>query len=408
MAKTAIPAAHLHVVGSIARPIGSDRGSLDAEPKRTRRASGEGSVYQAADGRWRGTLQYVGPDGRTYRKYASGRTEHAARTALRRIRAQVDGGRAPVPTDPLAAYLTRWLATARGDIRPATWRQREQMVQRHIIPTLGAIKVDRLLPADVERMTSGMVAAGLSPTTAIAARMILRRALADAQRDGLVPRNVAALARPPRKVRAELVYLPAALLRLLMDQIADDAIGPLVTVAATTGLRQGELLGLRWQDVDPAARTLTVSRSLARSWDGGYALAEPKTSRSRRTLNLPARAVAALDTERARQAERRAIAGDVWQDRDGLVFTSPIGRPLHGPDVTHAFQRVLRTLALPVVPFHALRHSAATALLAAGVPLKVVSDTLGHSSIAVTADTYAHVTPELRREAADAMDRALG
>jgi integrase len=210
-------------------------------------------------------------------------------------------------------------------------------------------------------------------------------------------------------VRHELVYLDTAALRRLLDALEDDPLGPLVTVAAMTGLRQGELLGLRWQDVDIDGRQLTVRRAMALTSDGSYALAEPKTAKSRRTINLPARAVAALVVERERQdARREALGAADWQDRLGLVFTDAAGRPRRGDSVTHAFQQRLQALGLPRVPFHALRHSCATALLAAGVPLKVVSETLGHSTITIAADTYAHVAPELRRDAADALDRALG
>jgi integrase len=242
--------------------------------------------------------------------------------------------------------------------------------------------------------------------------VILRRALADALRDGLVARNVAALARPPR-VTARTIepgrdYLDADALRALLAASALHPIGPLVVVAATTGLRQGELLGLAWDDVDAGAGTLTVRRALARAWDGGYALAAPKTARSRRTIHLPAAALAALERQRSRQATAREAAGTAWQDRDGLIFTNSIGRPLDPSAVVRDFHQLLEAAGLPRVPFHGLRHSTATALLGAGVPLRVVSDLLGHSGIGITADVYGHVERALRREAADAMDRALG
>jgi integrase len=181
-----------------------------------------------------------------------------------------------------------------------------------------------------------------------------------------------------------------------------------VVVAGTTGLRQGELLGLRWQDVDLEAGTLNVQRSLARAWGGGFELAEPKTSRSRRMINLPSAARQALMRQRGMQDDTKAEVGSAWQDRDGLVFTDVIGNPMAGRNVGRELGKILELAGLPHVPFHALRHSVATSLLAAGVPLAVVANVLGHSTIVVTANIYAAVVPELRREAADAMDKALG
>ena len=147
---------------------------------------------------------------------------------------------------------------------------------------------------------------------------------------------------------------------------------------------------------------------MARAWGGGVELAEPKTRRSRRTIHLPAPALAALERQGDRQATVREAAGTAWQDRDRLIFTDAVGRPLYRVAVHRAFHELLDTAGLPSIPFHGLRHSTATALLTAGVPLRVVSDLLGHSGIAITSDYYAHVEPTLRREAADAMERTLG
>ncbi len=373
----------------------------------TRRSNGEGSIYETTDGAgYRGSLIVQHPTtGQNVRRYVRGRTRADVTRKLRKLREGTDAAYPAIVST--GDYLTAWLERSRQGVRPSTWKQRELHVKLYLGPAVGAVALARLTPADVERMTSALVADGKAPRTAALARIVLRRALADAVRDGAVPRNVAALARPPRIERHELQYLDAPQLRRLLEATGDHALGPLIAVAATTGLRQGELLGLRWQDVDTAGASLTVRRSLALAWDGTFQLAEPKTKGSRRTINLPARAVAALDGQRARQDALRVAAGTAWQDRDGLVFTNGAGMPLRGPDVTHGYQKQLLAIGLPRIPFHALRHSMATALLTAGVPLKVVSETLGHSTITLTADTYAHVAPELRKDAADAMDRAL-
>jgi integrase len=380
-------------------------------PKR-RRSRGDGALFQDASGRWRGAVVVTDSDtGARIRRAVSGGTQAAVRDRLRDLQRDLERGIGVKPGQPktLTAYVAAWLPALRPRVRPSTWRSHEQYLRLYILPALGTVPLARLVPTSVEHMTAGMIGRGLSPTTARGARTTLRMILRDAERDGIVARNVAALARPPRLVRHELRVLTAAETRRLLEGTVDDDLGPLFAVAAVTGLRQGEVLGLRWQDVELVgpSPTLTVSRSLARTADG-YELAEPKTARSRRTLDLAPVAVAALRRQRVRQKEARLAAGDLWQDTRGLVFTDELGRALRGANVTHTFSDSLARLGLPHVRFHDLRHGAASMLLAQGVSLKVVSETLGHSGIAVTADTYAHLTSEQRRGAADAIERAIG
>lgn len=382
-------------------------------PHPRRRANREGTIYHVpSEKRWRAALTWTGADGIRHRRTVSGKTQADVRRRLGELTTALDRGLAPVRTDTLAAFLTGWLEREKQRIRPATWRGRELHVRGYLIPALGTVQLAKLTPAHVERMTADLIASGRSPRTASHARVTLRRALGDAVRDGLVHRNVAALARPPRVTPRTIEpgrdYLEAAQLRRLLAVASEYRIGGLVTVAATTGMRQGELLGLAWDDIDWSAGTLTVRRSMARAWSGGYELSAPKTNRSRRTVHLPATAVDALRREQREQDAARDAAGSAWQDTDRLVFTDAIGRPLYPTAVHRAFRELLTAAGLAFVPFHGLRHSAATALLSAGVPLRVVSDLLGHSGIAITADYYAHVERDLRREAADAMDRALG
>jgi integrase len=295
-------------------------------------------------------------------------------------------------------------------------------VRVYLAPALGRIALTRLTPADVGRALTAFLTSGrpqgaeirapgrshISPRTVHHVRATLRIALAAAVRDGLVSRNAAADALPPRVPHRPITYLSAPDVRRLIAMTADDVFGPLYMLAVSTGLRLGELTGLSWDDVDLAAGTLTVRRSLARAAGGGWALAETKTDRSRRTIPLPSTAAEALRRQRDRQGVVQEGAGSAWQDRDRLVFTDAVGRPLRPYNVSYAFQRARAAAGLPLVRFHDLRHSAATLLLAEGVPLIVISNVLGHSGIAITASHYAAIVPELRREAADAMDRALG
>jgi integrase len=389
-----------------------------------RRSAGEGSVYRNGK-RWSGAVTWTDPDGTRHRRIVTGQTSDEARERLDNLRRELRlGTLAPAgPALTLGDYLASWIERDRIRVRPSTWRVREVHVRCYLRPALGRLALARLSAADVERALSTFLATGrpdrpakrtpgrsnaggVSPLTVRHIRTTLRRALADAVRDGLAGRNAAAEARPPYVPHRPVDYLAARDLRRLIEATREDELGPLYALAASTGLRLGELLGLAWADVEGG--TLTVRRSLARAQGNAWSLAEPKSARSRRSIPLPLTARQAIETQRSRQRFARSAAGSAWQDRDGLVFSDAIGRPLHPEAVSRAFGRARDRAGVPRIRFHDLRHSAATALLAEGVPLAVISEWLGHASIAITASSYAAIVPELRRDAADAMDRALG
>jgi len=232
---------------------------------------------------------------------------------------------------------------------------------------------------------------------------VIRRSLGQAERWGLVNRNVARLVSPPRVPKAEVHPLKPAEVKQLLVAVQDDRLAALYTVAIALGLRQGEALGLRWSDIDFEARTLTVRTSL--QWhDGKPELAEPKTAKSRRTVSLPDVCIEALHVHRGRQALESAGLGNAWENAENLVFTREDGRPFTRSAVTHRFERILVAAGIPKRRFHDLRHTCATLLLAQGVPLKVIQELLGHSLMSTTADIYATVLPVLMTDAADRMD----
>ena len=223
---------------------------------------------------------------------------------------------------------------------------------------------------------------------------------------GVVARNAATLVDLPRVDRDEVRALSPADARAIFSAVHGDRLEPLVVLTLATGLRQGEALGLRWQDVDLDAGAIHVRHALLRM-GSKVELVEPKTKRSRRRIAIPASVVALLREHRKRQLQDRLCAGTRWQDGD-YVFTSSIGTPMDGADVTRRFQRLLAAASLPRMRFHDLRHGAASLLLAQGVHARVVMEMLGHSTIALTMNTYSHVIPELQREAADKMEAVLG
>jgi integrase len=297
--------------------------------------------------------------------------------------------------------LSTWLEqVAKPRVRPATYTRYSGLVMQHLIPSIGAVPLEKLTPRIVQTMLNAKASGGLAPRSVHHLRAVLRTALNQAMRWGDVPRNVAALTDSPRVEAHAITFLDAGQAGQLLAAARGDRLEALYTVALALGLRQGEALGLRWQDVDLEARQLHVRHAVQRI-DHRLQLVEPKTTRSRRTITIPATVVNAL-----REHQRRQLKEAMRID-GGFVFAHPDGSPLDGSVVTHQFQRLLKRAGLPRLRFHDLRHSCASLLLAQGVSARMVMETLGHSNISTTMDIYSHIMPSLREEAADAMDRAL-
>ena len=373
-----------------------------------KRGNGEGNIYQRADGVWEARVSL--PDGK--RKSFYGKTRKEVSEKLTAGTAARDRG-LPVITDErqtVGAYLPAWLEdTARPNVRATTHKSYESYVRLRLIPELGKIALTKLTPQHVQAMLRKQQAAGLSPRSVQYIRGILRKALNDALRMGLVARNVAMLTTAPKQERHEITPLSAEQAGQLLDAATGERLECLYVAALATGLRQGELLGLRWQDVDMDAGTLRVAYSLQRI-EGEYRLSAPKTEKSRRVLPLPSFAVAAFRSHRVRQLEERLRAGGAWADwrGAGLVFTTETGGPLHGGSVLHAFHKLLARHGLPRVRFHDLRHTAASLLLAQGASARLIMEVLGHSQISLTMNTYSHVMPTALREAANHLQNVLG
>jgi len=276
----------------------------------------------------------------------------------------------------------------------------------HAIPALGKRPLARVEPQDLQRLYSRKLEEGLAARTVGKLHVVLHRALQDAVRWGLVGRNVCDAVRPPKVHAQEMRTLSPDEARQFLAAAEGDALEALYVLAITSGLRQGELLALKWQDVDLEAGQLQVRRTIARVNGRGFVEQEPKSARSRRSIALTPLAVDALRRHRARQLERRMIAL-VWEEND-LVFANEVGRPIEAQNlVRRSFHPLLKRAELQRVRFHDLRHTAATLLLAQGVHPKVVQEMLGHSTVSLTLDTYSHVMPNMQAEAAAKMQAAL-
>jgi integrase len=373
-----------------------------------RRGHGEGSITKLGDGRWQGRVDLGYVKGKRKRKAVYGATKREVQEKLARARHQAEQG-LPLPDErqTVGQFLERWLTeTVRNAVRPTTYTSYASYVNNHLIPDLGKIPLAKLAPADIQAFLNTKRADGLTPRTVQYLRAILRRALEQALRWGLVGRNAAALTAPPRLDARDIEPLTHEQVLVLLNAIRGDRLEAMYTVAVALGLRQGEILGLRWEDIDLRAGTLTVRHALQKV-EKKPTLVEPKTRRSRRTLALPDFAVTALRSHKARQLEERLVVGSSWEEW-GLVFTTPSGTPLDPSNVTHRYQAILAAAGLPRQRFHDLRHCCASLLLAQGLTLKDVMETLGHSQISLTANLYGHLYVEQRREVAARMHALLG
>lgn len=378
-----------------------------------RRGNNEGSLYQMPDGsRWAASISL--PGGKRKVVYGKTRAE-AARKLSSAIRDRDKGLPLVGERESLGAYLTRWLETARPTIRERSFDRYEEVVRLHVAPTLGKVPLARLTPAQLQGLYSKKLGEGMAPASVVKMHVVIRRALAQAERWGVVARNVATLVDRPRIAQQEMKTLSPEQARSLLAVTTQPGEPErhwwggeaFYALALGTGLRLGELLALRWADVDLDSRSFQVRATLQqRTARGGPMLAEPKTTRSRRQVLLTSGAVEALRRHHARQAGERLKLGPTWEDNN-LVFPNALGRPQEAPIVRRSFHALLERAGLPRIRFHDLRHTAATLLLGRGVHPKMVSEMLGHASIAITLDLYSHVTPTMQREAANVMESIL-
>ena len=380
--------------------------------------------------RWVGsvTLGYDEHD-RQRRRAVTGKTKADVLDKLRAIQNASDEGIELAPaTLTVNRFLQQWVTDdLPGTIRATTLEQYRNVVRLYIIPVLGQERVRTLTPRHVAGMLrflateyerpgtddgTGKPIRGVSPHTQRIARSVLRRALRHAQQQGIVTRNVAAIASGVRIDSAEGRTLTPDQARTLLTSLQGARLEGAFTVALALGLRLGELLGLAWPDVDldGTRPKLTVRAQVKRHGSAGLALEDAKTRTSRRTVHLPASVAAALRTHRARQAAERLKAGELWEPLPlgvDLVFRTPAGTAIDPANFRHACYRATEAAGVGRWSPHQLRHSAASLLLAQQVPLKVVSELLGHSSIRITADVYTHLLEPSRQEAAEAMETAL-
>ena len=371
-----------------------------------KRGNGEGSITRRKNGGWMAQFTVYTANGRK-RKTLYGKTRQEVATKLAKALSDREGGLVfDAEGLKLGEYLGRWLEdSVKGTVRNTTYERYEQISRMHIVPMLGGVKLKALSPTHVRGLYKEKLSS-LSPRTIQYIHVTLHKALKQAVRDGLIPRNATEAVKPPQVPREEMSPMSPEQVKMLLDAASGDRLEALYVLAVHTGLRQGELLGLKWDDIDLEAGALHVRRALTTA-KGGPRLAAPKTKGSRRRVSLTGAAAEALKGHLECQLEEIDRAGSLWQE-NGLVFASEAGAPLDRRDVTsRRFKPLLERAGLPHFRFHDLRHTCATLLLTQNVNPKVVSEMLGHSSIAITLDTYSHVLPTMQDSAARALENAL-
>ncbi|MGO9028636.1 MAG: tyrosine-type recombinase/integrase [Acidimicrobiales bacterium] len=337
----------------------------------------------------------------------SAKAADEAKKKLRAVQRQVDDG-LPAPDDRMTVkqLLARWEnEVLRHQVATNAFDNYKSIADHHLVPTLGSKRVSKLTPADVDALTSAKLDSGLSASTVRRMRAVLSQALDQAVRWGVVARNVVSLTKGPKMKRKEGRGLTPAQAKLLLKSVRGYRLEALYITLLYLGLRSGEALGLRWSSVDLAAGTLTVQRALRRERNKLF-IGEVKTATSRRSVNLPEPVVKSLRRHKSRQAKERRIAGSSWTDMD-LVFPNEVGTPIDPSNFRRDFNAACERAGLGHWHPHELRHSAASLMLAQNVPLEVVADILGHSSIRMTADVYGHIRSPQREAAAKAMANAL-
>ena len=369
-----------------------------------KRGNQEGSIYRKANGKWRAQLMLTG--GRLSVTVSS-RSE--AQDWLRSTRNQIANGLTyRGATTTFSDFLDDWLLAAKARLTEHTCRDYNLHVRDYIKPALGNLRLRDLNPSVIQKFYDKQSADGFGARTIQKSHAVIRASLNSAMKLGLLSRNAANATQPPRVVRKEMMFLNDAQVKQLLKiakQLGDRNFA-LYYLALSTGMRQGELLALRWDDINLDQGWLNVKFSLKRLTGGGLQLANPKTSSSLRSVKLGKDAVEILRQQMIRNSKDKSQAGNLWQDMN-FVFPSTVGTPMDPTNALKAFQKLLQQAGLPRMRFHDLRHTAASLMLNNGVDVLVASQRLGHAKPSITLDVYGHLIHARQAHAAEVLDGLL-
>jgi integrase len=375
-----------------------------------RRGAGEGSIFRRADGRWCGQIELPrSADGRRRRKTVYGRTRAEVQETLLAIRKKGDSGHSleSNPRMTVAEYSGEWLDSRRIRVSPATWLRDESIMRLHVVPSIGQVKMRGLTPQHISRLLETK-SREMSPRSVGHLLGTLKKMLNSAAMMNLIEYNPAMRVPRPRVVSSQRGCFTAEEARRYLSEARGHKFEAAFMLALIHGMRLGEILGLRWSNINWEHQSLSITTSLAQDFDGSFQLGPTKNHRSTRPIQLADSVLTALRNRKAIQNKERLECGPNWVDND-LVFARPDGTPLSKTNFGRANHYPLVYRAdVPRITFHDLRHTAATLGLLAGTNPKVIQEMLGHKSISVTMDIYSHVMPSTHRAAANAIAASVG
>lgn len=380
------------------------KGKRKGKPRR----HGSGSVFRRPERKGKQWVaQIVLENGKTRQRYF--KTQAEADEALNKMLYELRQGTLITEKDQtVKQHFERWLAVHKTKIRHSTYLTYRSAVDKHILPAFGHLLLRKLTAQDLDTFYAQKAEERLSSSRIRGIHTIIFMALKQAVRWRLLARNVSEdVSSLPRDSQPhERQTLTPEQAQKLLDAAKGHRLEAMITLALATGMRRGELLALRWQDIDLHHRSLSVRRSVSRL-PGGHRVHEPKTASGKRSITLPPFVIEALQQHRIRQLETKLKAGPEWEEHD-LVFCNIYGRFLNSASLYDLFTSLVKKAGLPRMRFHDLRHSAATILMAMKVPIKVIQELLGHSNITITLNVYGHVLPSMQDEAMDKMERLFG
>ncbi len=368
-----------------------------------KRGQGEGSVFKRKDGLW--VAQITIETGRQKSKYFHSQKE--ARDWLKLTQTQIDNGlNLSAANVDFATFLNKWYDAHKLSIRLNTSINYRRMLDHHIIPAMGKMKLKDIRPDHIQGFYTAEMKAGTSKAVIGIIHSVLHIAFGQAMKWGLIGRNPVEAVIKPKNKSKEIKPLDENQARAFLSIVSSTRYDAIFWMAITTGLRQGELLGLRWSDLDWRSKQIQVQRQIQRVPKEGLVFSEPKSKSGKRTIVLSDEMIEKLHKHIDIQDMERSIAGNRWKEND-LIFSSSIGTSIDRRNLFEEFKGFLKKVGLPNIRFHDLRHTAATLMLKQGVHPKIAQERLGHSNISITLNTYSHVLPSMQEEMANKLDELL-